>query len=646
MKSHERDHYELAKRIYIDAFARCVVTNPDLRDLRTIKSRIEEEGLSFLTITLPTFGKEFERSLADGWIDSTTFRSFKKVGSIPAFLQGMISLVFDRVTGRILNEENINISAIEAIRQIAYSFKKLETKCTPERVATSLFNFVNTERDLSLANVSESDVAYFEEVATCLWFDLRDIDITQLVPKHGPGAVAEHIEGNQKYVWQLWHERLEPYFPLLETAYPISSYQTKAFRNVQIVTEDREPPVRVVTVPKTMKGPRIIAIEPCCMQYAQQAIKEELHAFLESYRYTSGHVNFTDQGTNRMLAMKSSLDRSLATLDLSEASDRVLHSLAISMFRHNPDLQSAIEACRSTHAELFDGFIIGPLKKFASMGSALCFPVESMYFYTLCIAARLKMHDLPVTSRNVYKMSREVYVYGDDIIVPTDEATFVVDYLQRYHCKVNMSKSYWSGNFRESCGMDAYLGTEVTPTYVRKERPHNKRQASEIISWVKTAQLFEQRGYVETSEYMFSVCQKILGIFPDISSESPALGRIRPRVSGTLRRNRKLQRLEVKAWVAEPVYRADRLHGYGALMKFFLNSARKVDDNGRLGEIWDFHLQRPSSDGGKISDALMPIKARDKLTFRCQENDAVEDHLQRSARHGAVALKCRWVEAV
>lgn len=610
MKSHERNQYELARRVYTDAVARCVAVQPALRDLCTIKSRIEDEGLSFLTITLPAFCKDFERSLADGVIDSTAFRSFKKVGAIPAFLQGMLSRVFDRETGRIINEENLDVSCVGAIRQIANCFKKLETDCSPKRVAAALGSFVAIERDLSMSQIPEEEISEFLEVSTCLWFDLRNIDYASLVPKHGPGAVAENIRGNSKYSWQRWHSRLEPYFPLLDTAYVLSAYGSKEFEEVTIVTEEQEQPVRVVTVPKTMKGPRIIAIEPCCMQYAQQSIKEQLYTFLEDYYLTRGHVNFTDQSINRSIAIKASQDHSMATLDLSEASDRVYGHLAINMFNSNPDLQGAIKACRSRYAEMPDGTKVGPLVKFASMGSALCFPIESMYFYTICVMARLRLHNLPVTSKNIFIVSRDVYVYGDDIIVPTDEATTIADYLQKYHCKVNMSKSFWSGNFRESCGMDAYSGTEVTPTYIRKLHPRNRRQASEIVSWVKTAQLFEEKGYVETAEYMFNTCQRILGIFPDVPKDNPGLGRIRSCVSGRTRYNQKLQRQEVMAWVAAPAYHDDMLDGYGALTKCLLLMGRRDRE---------CNILEPS-----------PIDIR---------------HLERSARHGVVTLKRRWVAA-
>lgn len=39
-------------------------------DYETVKVRSKHEGVSFLTITLPSFGKDFERGLEEGRISS------------------------------------------------------------------------------------------------------------------------------------------------------------------------------------------------------------------------------------------------------------------------------------------------------------------------------------------------------------------------------------------------------------------------------------------------------------------------------------------------------------------------------------------------------------------------------------------------
>jgi len=474
-------------------------------------------------------------------------------------------------------------------------------------VSKAYAGYVNDERDLEEALVPE-DVDHFLDVSRHMWSWLsaeRYRSTFDFIPKHGPGATAEKISGNAKFRFRSWHDRLEQYFPLDAYALAnVNALDSEVFKRMSIVTEDQELPVRVITVPKTLKAPRIIAIEPVCMQYAQQAVSRTLIQGIERNRLTAGHVNFTDQTVNRRLALISSGDSSMATLDLSSASDRVPLSLAIRMFDMAPELQGAILACRSTRAQLPSGEIIH-LKKFASMGSALCFPIESMYFYTICVAARLRKHALPVTSRNVYKMSRDVYVYGDDILVPTNDAAAVAGHLQKYYCKVNMSKSFWTGKFRESCGMDAFRGDEVTPTYLREMPPRNRRDASALISWVKTANLLFKSGYWLTSSFLLKESEQLLGKLPVVGEKCAGLGKVSFMRGYSIERwNNQYQTPEVRTWVACPVYRTDKLAGYPALLKCLLQLETRVGS----------------------------------------ESSSDVEHLSKTARHGAVTLKRRWIQ--
>ncbi len=621
MKSNVSDYLELLSCIYKDACSKCIADVSDLRDLETIRSRVESGGMSFLTISLPKFCRDFERSLALGYIDPTFFPYFRKNGSIPAFLQGMIGLVFNRETGRIYDESSEHWSdfptLVESVRQICLAFQKVEIECTPERVAQALQNYTAIERSFESFSPTPADFSFFERVSGVLWGNcMANICLDQLSPRHGPGTTAESISGNQKYVWRTWHERLEPYFPILENAYSLGAYQSKELNLVTVVKPEHEQPVKVVTVPKTLRGPRIIAIEPVCMQYAQQAIRRGIYSAIETYDLTAGHVNFRDQSINQGLAISASSDGLLATIDLSDASDRVPLDLALLMFRSNPDLQDAVAACRTTRAKLPSGLVID-LKKFASMGSALCFPIEAMYFYTICVIALLRAQNLPVSRANIYRVSRDIHVYGDDLVVPTTYAITVLDHLQQYNCKVNSSKTFVSGYFRESCGDDAYRGYLVTPVYLRKLRPKNRRQASELISWVSTANAFYLKGYWNVASYMFAHCEKILGPLPFVSPESSALGRVSFLGYRSAERwSRNYHRYEVLAWVPRPVYRSDMIDGYAALMKSF----HRIDAASSKEEAF--------------------------LTSLEKEVSLDAHHLERSALRGAVVLKRLWVPAL
>lgn len=605
--------------IYVDACMKCPADVSDFRDLDYVRSRVEAEGVSFLTITLPEFCADFERSLTQGFVDPKQFRNFRKCRAIPSFLKGMLGRIFDRDTGRIFPYvETADFSStvcplISGIRQFCLAFKKIKMDCTPERTRRSLLNFKEIEASFQRFQVPADDFTFYSVVSSMLWDNLvGSIDLTRISPKHGPGATSERVNGNQKHVWKYWHERLETSFPFFGNAVPLGAALEPEFQNVQFLEEHQELPVRVTPVPKTLKGPRIIAIEPSCMQYAQQGIRGVLYDTIESHWMTRGHVNFRDQTINQSLAMTASETGEFATIDLSDASDRVPKDLAYIMLSNNEDLLHLVDACRSRTALMPDGTTIGPLEKFASMGSALCFPIEAMYFYTICVMACLKGANLPATVSNCYTVSRRIYVYGDDIIVPTTYAGIVLDYLQRFNCKANTSKTLVTGKFRESCGVDCYNGMDVTPIYIRSQVPKNKQQASELISWVQTANHHYKRGNWRTASLMFSICERIIGKLPYVAENSSLLGRFSYLGYQSVGRwNGTLHRFEMKGWCPAPVYCTDELDGYAAMSK-------SMSLENRDSSIFDYDYNTGKTRVG-------------------------HDHLKRTARHGDVTLKRRWV---
>lgn len=630
MKSHASDFLSLFTTLYTDVCERNAL-QLDVRDLDTLRSRVEDEGLSFLTITLPTLCADLEKALSVGAIVPGQFRSFKKRLKIPCLFQGVFELVFDKTTGRCLNEPSI--TAIASLRQLANLCKKVKINCSRGRLRAAVDAFRTNERIFN-DPISENDTNDFVSVSRIIWSSVLSgqfNDLEGLVPKHGPGSTAESRTGNAKYRLKRWHDRLEHYFPMLANAYSSeSAYGSREFESVEVVPGELEQPVRVVFVPKTLKTPRVIAIEPVCMQYVQQALAGQLVKEIEDSKLTGGHINFSDQTINQDLVVTSSVDCSYATIDMSAASDRVPVSLAMRMFDTHPDLQGAIFSCRSRRAELPDGDII-TLGKFASMGSALCFPVEAMYFYTICIVALLKKRKLPATYQNIYKMGRRVFVYGDDILVPTDTAEVVMETLHKYYCKVNTAKSFWNGSFRESCGVDAYQGVVITPTYLRSVRPCDKRDGSSIISWVETANQLYRKGYWKTASAMKSIVEGLIGTLPVKHESDEGLGWISYQLMNKskdefyvdevddaqkvtrvqTRYNKHLMRFEVKTWVPSVGYRKDVLNGYAALSKCLIKQA---------------YVQTSSL-------SYLDVAPCDTK------------HLDRSVRRGAVSLKRRWVPA-
>jgi len=509
-----------------DSSIRCCTSTA--RDFETITRRVEHEGLSFLTITLPTFAQDFERSLEEGRIDHTRFSSFKKNGALPNLLRGLLGLVFDSRTGVILDD--VDIDAIFCIRQVCLMFKKLLLPCSSERERRAYARFIECESEVVNGRPEGYSAAAerFSVVADLIWGSVfGDLSAklgsssAVLRPRHGPGATAERISGNLKYDIRTWHSRLETRFPSADFAIPNYSYSDQ-LDSINFLEPEAEPPVRVITVPKTLKTPRIIAIEPVCMQYTQQAVLEILVDILESHSLTVGSVNFTDQTKNQILALKSSRDGRFATIDLKDASDRVSLDIVKLMLRKCPDLLDTILACRSTTAEV-PGQGVVHLAKFASMGSALCFPMEAMVFYTIVVSAVLRERQLQISYKNLLRVKKEVLVYGDDIIVPSDCVLSVIRELEDLNLRVNQHKSFWTGKFRESCGEDAYDGNRVTPVYVRRMLPEKRSQTSEMISTVSLANQMYKAGFWRTCRYLRAYCESIAKI-PYVLETSPVIG--------------------------------------------------------------------------------------------------------------------------
>lgn len=206
----------------------------------------------------------------------------------------------------------------------------------------------------------------------------------------------------------------------------------------------------VITVPKNAKIDRVIAVEPDLNLFVQKGFGSAIRRRLKKVG-----IDLDDQTVNQRLAYEGSLDGSLATLDLSNASDTVSRGIVEQLLP--PDWLLALEQCRSPEGVLPSGEIVR-YQKFSSMGNGFTFELESLIFWALCKSVSELLDETDV----------RVSVYGDDIIVPSTIADPVMRLLEFCGFTINRKKSFWSGPFRESCGKHYFLGTDVTPFYVRK----------------------------------------------------------------------------------------------------------------------------------------------------------------------------------
>lgn len=208
---------------------------------------------------------------------------------------------------------------------------------------------------------------------------------------------------------------------------------------------------KIATVPKDSRSDRVIAIEPLWNMFFQKGIGGLMRSRLKQ---TGCDLN--DQRINQELALKASMSESLATLDLSSASDTISRSLVD--FLLPEDWLVALKACRSTRSLLPDGRVIF-LQKFSSMGNGYTFELESLIFLSVC----------RVCSKLSGGSGRDISVYGDDIIAPSQSVDLIRSTFEEIGFKLNSEKSFSSGPFRESCGKHYFRGHDVTPFYLKKK---------------------------------------------------------------------------------------------------------------------------------------------------------------------------------
>jgi len=544
------------------------------QDCKTVLRRSEHEGLSFLTIVLPSFGKDFQKSLEEGQVGPTAFLGFKKRGGLPLFLGGFLDRVFDRASGRLLDDPCID--SIFSIRQLCFLVEKIAIPCTKVREAAAMRSFVECEKEIrnSDSKLSASDRADFLRIRQLLFSSILseveyDVYNLALWPKHGPGATADKLAGNGKYIGMAWTQRLESAFPREMYLVP-SPKLSEELRDSDLLEPGAEIPVKVISVPKTQRTPRIIAIEPAAMQYCQQAVALTLVPRLERNNKTPGMLGFSDQTINQKMAKLGSENGSLATLDLSEASDRVSNQHVRLLLTDFPWLSQAVDSCRSRKADV-QGHGVQRLAKFASMGSALTFPIEAMVFLTLVMIGIEKELSRPLTAKDVKSLRGQVRVYGDDIIVPVDYVHSVMRTLDAFGYLVNRNKSFWNGKFRESCGEDYYDGTRVTVTRVRQTFPHSRKCVEQTISLVSLRNQLYEQGLWQTTRYLDQVIRNLLRYFPSVHPDSSVLGRVCSLGYETQRMHPTLHAPLVKGWVASAKLPQSHIDGYAALMKCFLH---------------------------------------------------------------------------
>jgi|SwirhirootsSR2_FD_contig_111_259573_length_2651_multi_5_in_0_out_0_1 hypothetical protein len=215
---------------------------------------------------------------------------------------------------------------------------------------------------------------------------------------------------------------------------------------------------RFATVPKTAKTDRAIAAEPDINVFYQLSLGRVLRRRL---RKTTGWDLDVAQEVHGQVARTSSVTREFATLDLSNASDTVAKNLVKILLP--PAWYEQLDGLRSPKTLIDGKWVV--LEKFSSMGNGFTFELETIIFAAIaCAVSELQLGD--------GTLGKNVFVFGDDIIVKNDAYRSLKPVLEFLGFSLNVEKSFFDDvPFRESCGQDYFDGKPVRP-YFLKEFPN------------------------------------------------------------------------------------------------------------------------------------------------------------------------------
>jgi len=598
------------------------------RDIITIEKRFEDEGYGFLTVALPTLGKSLQRGLSEGRFTCPPgFKTIRK-GSIPRLFSGMTSKVFDPLTG--LLEDDTDFGVLRDLYQILMFFKK--TQLSPENEEflhqKAVNEFYQCDDTASRVVIPDRHDHLIGRVCKLLLNTLNSKDVENATYKHGPGAVKEGISANQKWEALIsgisddpeflckygqwtgddshqytdhafasedpdrgsprhtrtgrdWRKVLNKVRPTHVGGPPSSqSARISSFlRPVRLrgrLTFDRASrgSAKLISVPKNSTSRRTITVEPVLNQFVQQGLNILLRESITECRILRNCLALSDQSLNQKLALEGSQFDNWATIDLKSASDLLSTTLVRSVFRHQIQFLEYMMDCRSPSIECpgKPGIDLG---KFAGMGNALTFPVQSVCFAVVCIAAILDSQGVNPTYWNVRRASRCIRIYGDDIIVKRKHAHQCVNWLTAVGLKVNDSKSFLIGNFKESCGVDAFRGVDITPLYIKHRPDQLDASPSVIAGFVSLSNSCWLSGLYETGTWLREYVEELLGkSLPLVSQQSGSLGwHTRLDAVSPHKWCRYTHRFLTRTLALAPIKKDDKLDGYAALLKC-LSSAR------------------------------------------------------------------------
>lgn len=541
------DFYQLFKEVATDC-------DLDKSTVQYCLKRLRAEGLKFWTITLPKLAKCVLYSIEMGTflhrtgpLEEDALTCFAWKGRSLRYFRSLLGKIFCLQTGALLPAPSA--VALRSLRQLCEYVYKLNLAFDSPAKIKAEEKYEANENAVAQLRLSHAWLDALRVNAEKFYprFAKGQVhDILAYGPRFGPGSFelsgsAKSASERANLPFYIWRNLPDHVIGSCDRKFKGHSGYFKPYRKapvpVKLVDEGRT--AKVLFVPKDSRGPRVISKEPLHIIKPQMAFLSYAVSALEAD--TNGRINFLDQSVNRGLAQQGSLDRKVSTFDLKDASDMVSYRIAAYISQFMPGVRWFLKNSRSTHYKLPSGRS-GQQFALAGMGSGLTFPFLALIIHLSVCTHISSMCELP------YKdVSSRVYVYGDDLVVPTEWACYVQTALSKSGLRLNTSKCYVKGPFRESCGGDYLLGIECSPIRLKMtncclpsdlggrglvvsssmlvdERGRN-RFDNMVLSLDRHAKEMRKAGWFNAASYIEGRLEKVVPM-PYVGEGSPVIGKL------------------------------------------------------------------------------------------------------------------------
>lgn len=432
-----------------------------------------------------SLGKALEKSLIT--LKRMNYGVLEVVDDYPTFLRELWVIVFfaDGLPRDVCDEPtSMRTSAVFALRQFLLVFSKLtdiECQASENEEIRSFVERISAVPEVQLAATTLGcarrllAMLYEQSSASFAQFDDSPFGL------HGPGAVFNREKGSEK-----WNFSFLPGSPN-----GLFSFYKSYMSEEQIVPRVN----RLAIVPKDFRKHRLICVEQKEMMFFQQGLARVISQALERFAPSRCCINLNDQQPS----FRASRNKDIATIDLSDASD--LLSTRLAKLLLPAELWRRLSQARSCFTELPDGSYCRISGTLFTMGNALCFPVETMIFWSLAAASILEQYGLDRVSdmlviTKALKVAK-LRVFGDDIIVHDSLVDDVIASLRDAGLRVNEEKTCKGlSSVREACGSWWYNSVDCS---IVRLKYHEANNDSSWMAMLASAKLLYQSGFVRTA---------------------------------------------------------------------------------------------------------------------------------------------------